>query len=174
MRVHKAIVLLALGALLAWGTAASDDQPIKIGVVDIDQAISSTDEGRAAREEFARKQREAEAKIQPMLDRYKALEEEMKAKKFVLSDEALFQKQLDLVEMRNQIQNRMKELEGQMQVDQRRLEGPLVTKLGSIIEDLGKSQGFTIILRRGAPGVLYTREALDVTDLVIEKYNQKG
>jgi outer membrane protein len=172
MKVHKAMLLLAFAALLAWGTAA-DDEAIKIGVVDIDQAISSTDEGKAAREEFARKQREAEAKIQPMLDRYKATEEEMKAKKFVLSDEAFFQKQLDLVEMRNEIQAKMKEIEGQMQIDQKRLEGPLVAKLGAIIEDLGKSQGFTMIIRRGAPGVLYTREALDVTDLVIERYNNK-
>ena len=174
MRVHKAIVLLALAALVAWGTAAKDDPPIKVGVVDIDRAISSTDEGKAAREEFARKQRDAEAKIQPLVERYQALEEEMKAKKFVLSDEALFQKQLDLVEMRNQIQSKMKEIEGQMQVDQKLLEGPLISKLGGIIEDIGKNQGFTLILRRGAPGFLYTREALDVTDLVIEKYNQKG
>ena len=173
MRLHKAVVLLALAALLAWGTAANDEG-VKIGVVDIDQAISSTEEGKAAREEFARKQREAEAKIQPLLDRYKALEEELKAKKFVLSDEALFQKQLDLVEMQNQIQGRMKELEGQMKVDQKRLEGPLVQKLGEIIEDLGKTQGFTMILRRGAPGVLYTREALDITDIVIERYNKKS
>ncbi len=173
MRLHKAVVRLALAALLAWGTAANDEG-VKIGVVDIDQAISSTEEGKAAREEFARKQREAEAKIQPLLDRYKALEEELKAKKFVLSDEALFQKQLDLVEMQNQIQGRMKELEGQMKVDQKRLEGPLVQKLGEIIEDLGKTQGFTMILRRGAPGVLYTREALDITDIVIERYNKKS
>ena len=174
MRIHKAIVLLALAALVAWGTAATDDQPIKVGVVDIDRAISSTDEGKAAREEFARKQREAEGQIQPLVERYQALEEEMKAKKFVLSDEALFQKQLDLVEMRNQIQSKMKEIEGQMKVDQKRLEGPLIAKLGAIIEDIGKNQGFMLILRRGAPGFLYTREALDVTDLVIEKYNQKG
>ncbi len=173
MRVHKAFVLLALAALVLWGTAASDEG-IKIGVVDIDQAISSTEEGKAAREEFARKQREAEAKIQPLLDRYKALEEELKAKKFVLSDEALFQKQLDLVEMQNQIQGRMKELEGQMKVDQKRLEGPLVQKLSGIIEDVGKTQGFTMILRRGAPGLLYTREALDITDIVIERYNKKS
>jgi outer membrane protein len=173
MRVHRSALLLALAALLVWGTAANDDG-MKVGVVDIDQAVSSTDEGKAAREEFARKQREAEGKIQPLLDRYKALEEELKAKKFVLSDEALFQKQLDLVEMRNQIQGRMKELEGQMQVDQKRLEGPLVQKLSAIIEDLGKTQGFALIIRRGAPGFLYTREALDITDLVIERYNKKG
>ena len=173
MRIHKVIVLLALAALLVWGTAASEES-IKIGVVDIDQAISSTDEGKAAREEFARKQREAEAQLQPMYERYKALEDELKAKKFVLSDEALFQKQLDLAETRNQIQNKMKELEGQLQVDQKRLEGPLTAKLVDIISEIGKSKGFTIIMRRGAPGMLYTRETLDITDLVIEKYNAKS
>ena len=173
MHVHKALLLLALAALLVWGTAA-EDQAVKIGVVDIDQAISSTEEGKAAREEFARKQRDAEAKIQPLVERYRGLEEDLKAKKFVLSDEALFQKQLDLAEMRNQIQNKMKELEGQLQVDQKRLEGPLTKKLVEIIEDAGKSRGFTMILRRGAPGVLYTREALDITDIIIEKYNKKG
>jgi len=173
MYVHKAFLLISLAALVVFGTAAQDEA-LKIGVVDVDQAISSTEEGKAAREEFQRKQRAAEAKLQPMLERYKALEEDLAAKKFVLSEEALYQKQLDLAEMRNQVQNRMKELEGQMQVDQKRLEGPLVAKLGEIVDDVGKSQGFTMILRRGTPGVLYTREALDITDLIIERYNQKG
>jgi outer membrane protein len=173
MQANKAILILGLLSVLLWGTAAQDE-PIKIGVVDIDQAISSTKEGKAAREEFARKQREAEAELQPMYERYKALEDELKAKKFVLSDEALFQKQLDLAEMRNQIENKMKELEGQLKVDQKRLEGPLTAKLVGIIEDVGKSKGFTLIIRRGTPGILYTREALDITDLVIEKYNAKS
>ena len=173
MQIHRAFVLLALCALLVWGTAAQDDA-IKIGIVDIDQAISSTDEGKAAREEFARKQREAEQQMQPLMDRYKGVEEELKAKKFVLSEEALFQKQLDLAEMRNLIQNKIKELEGQLQVDQKRLEGPLTAKLVEIITDVGKTQGFTLILRRGTPGVLYTREALDVTDLIIKRYTQTG
>jgi outer membrane protein len=170
MRSRHTAVLLAAALLLVFGTAA-DDGAIKIGVVDIDQAISSTEEGKAAREEFARKQREAEAQIQPMIERYQQLEEDLKAKKFVLSDEALFQKQLDMVEMRNEIQAKMKELEGQLQIDQRRLEAPLIQKLGDIITKTGKEQGFTLIVRRGTPGILYTREALDITEMVIEKYN---
>jgi outer membrane protein len=170
MNARTISVLLAAALLLVLGTAAQDE-PLRIGMVDIDQAISSTEEGKAAREEFARKQREAEAKLQPMIERYQQMEEDLKAKKFVLSGEALFQKQLDMVEMQNEIQARMKELEGQLKVDQRRLEAPLTNKLVEIISQIGKDQGFTLILRRGTPGVLYSREALDITDLVIEKYN---
>ena len=173
MQVHKALVLLGLAAILVWGTAA-EDQAVKIGVVDIDQAISSTTEGKAAREEFARKQRDAEAKVQPMIEKYQTLEEDLKQKKFVLSDEALFQKQLDLAQMRNEIETKMKELENQLQLDQKRLEGPLTKKLVDVIEGAGKESGFTLIMRRGSPGLLYTREALDITDLIIKKYNQKS
>ena len=48
MKVHNAIVVLGALALLVVGTAAQDE-PIKIGVVDLDQAISSTEDGKAAR-----------------------------------------------------------------------------------------------------------------------------
>ena len=173
MQVNKAIVLLAAVAILVTGTAAQNE-PLKFGVVDVDQAIISTEAGKAAREELARKQREAEAKLQPLYERYRALEEDFKAKKFVLSEDALFQKQLDLTEMRNQIQGKTKELEGQMQVDQKRIQGPLISKLSEIVIEIGKTQGFSVIFHRSTPGILYVREALDITDIIIERYDQKS
>jgi outer membrane protein len=172
MKMHKAVFLLGLAAILVWGTAAKDEA-IRIGIVDIDQAVSSTEEGKAAREGFAQKQREAEEAINPMVEEYRKLEDEFKAKQFVLSDEARYQMQLDLMDKQNKIQNRIKELQGQLQIEQKRLEAPLTKKLVEIIGEIGKSSGFTLIMSRGAPGVLYTREALDITDMVIEKYNKK-
>jgi outer membrane protein len=142
---------------------------VKIGIVDVDQVVSSTEEGKAARQELERKQREAQAQIEPMYARYQEQEEDLKQKRFVLSEEALFQKQLDLAEMRSQIQNKGKELEDQLKLDQARIEGPIKRKLLEI-----KSAGFTLILQRGGAGMLYAREALDITDLIVEKYNQKG
>jgi outer membrane protein len=173
VQIHKAFVLLGLAVILVWGTAAQDEG-IKIGVVDREQAVMSTTEGKAAREELNRKQREAEAKFQPMMDRYNSMQEELKQKRFALSDEALFQKQLDIAQLQNEIQNKGKELEGQLQLDSKRLEAPLLKKLNDVIDATGKEAGFTVIFDRGAPGLLYTREALDITDLIIKKYNQKS
>jgi len=172
MKVHATIVAFSALALLVVGTAAQDE-PIKIGVVDLDQAISSTEDGKMAREELAGKQRDAEAQMAPLYERYKALEGELESRKFVLSDESLFQKQLDLAEVRNQIENKIKEIEGQLKVDKFRIQEPLLTKLRTIINETGRDEGFTLILQRGAAGVIYTREALDITDLIIAKYNKK-
>jgi outer membrane protein len=160
--------------MLVAVTGAQDDQPVKIGVVDIDQALNATEEGKAAREEFSRKQREAEAEVQPMVDRFRGLQEELKAKKYVLSDEALFDKQVELAELQNKIDNKIKEIEGQLKIEQGKMIAPLRAKLLGIVESIGKEQGFTIIIGRDMPGVMYTREALDITDMVIERFNQKS
>ena len=173
MRIPNAIVVFGLASLLVWGTGASDE-PVKIGVVDVDQAFNASEEGKAAREELARKQREAEAELAPMVERFTTLRDDLQAKRFVLSDEALYQKQLDLRQLQDQIENKQAQLEGQFKIDMARIQGPLEKKLRDIIGDVGKDAGFTMIIQRGAPGVLYTREALDITDVIIEKYNQKG
>jgi outer membrane protein len=156
----KRVAVLALGGLLLFSLGANE-------------ALASTEEGKAAREEMGRKQREAEQSVQPMVDRFNDMKEEIKSKKFVLSDESLFQKQLDLAELQNQIQAKLKELEGQLKVSEERLYGPLRAKMIEIVGDIGKEQGFMMILARGSPGLLYAREAIDITDAVIAKFNSQ-
>ena len=172
MKVHNAIVILGVLALLVVGTAAQDE-PIKLGVVDVDRALSSTEDGKAAREEMARKEREAQAQMEPLLERYETMKGDIEAKRFVLSDESLRQKQYDLLELQNQLENKGKELENQFKIDAKRVQEPLVTKLRQIINDTGREQGFTMIFQRGAAGMIYAREALDITDLIISQYNKK-
>jgi outer membrane protein len=171
-RDRKILLATGLALLVGWTTAAQDEG-IKIGIVDLSQAINATEEGKAAREEMNRKQRDAQQQVQPLVDQHKALEEEIKGKRYVLSDEALFAKQADLLELRNKIESKLKELEGQLKIDQGRLEAPLVSKLREIVQEVGKEQGFTIIVDRQTPGLVYSREALDITDTVTARFNKK-
>ena len=173
MRVSKAVLWFALGAVLMCGTAASDE-PMKIGVVDLEQAINATSEGKAAREELERKKKDAEGQLQPLIDSLKSMQQELESKKFVLSDEALQQKRLDYAAKANELDSRGRELEGRLKVDTERIVGPLQKKLIGVVQQVGKEQGFTLILSRNASGLIYNREALDITDLVVQKFNKKG
>lgn len=173
-RVQRVGIVAALASLVVLGTAADEDGGVKMGIVDVEQALNATEEGKAAREELSRKQREADQEVQPMVDRYKELQEEVKSKRYVLSDEALFAKQADLLELQNKIDNKIKELQGQLKIDQGRLEAPLKAKLFEIVEEIGREQGFGLILARETPGVMYTREALDITDLIIARFNKQS
>jgi outer membrane protein len=172
-RTNRAILLTALVAVLAWGMGAQD-QPVKIGVVDVDQALNATDEGKAAREEFARKERDARSQVEPLMKQYQDLQDELKSKKYVLSDQALFDKQVQLAELQNKIKSKIDEIDGQLKIEQGKMIKPLTEKMRTIVEQIGKEQGFTLILQRNSPYVMYSREALDITDMVVARFNKKS
>ena len=173
MRIDKTILLIVTAVLVSWGVAATDD-PVKIGFVDIEQVMSTVDLGKAAREELERKAREAQSRMAPMIEQLETMQKELQAKQFVMSEEAMRTKQLDLVELKNKYDTKAKEEEGQLKIDQQRLYGPLIEKLDVVMKEVGRDHAFSAIIRVGAPSIVYHREALDVTDLVIKTFNGKG
>jgi outer membrane protein len=174
MRASKLRVFLLAVTFVAYAGAAAAQDAVKIAIVDLDQAINATDQGKKAREELQGKQKQAEGQLKPMYERGKALAEEIQSKRFVLSEDALRQKQLDLAEIQSDLRAKGAELEGQFKVDYERLVGPLREKLLGIINDLGKEQGYTLIMERGTPGLVYAKEALDITEQVVQRFNKKG
>jgi len=173
MRIDKALLLITVGLLLGWGIGATDD-PVKVGFVDVEQVLATSDSGKAAREELERKSREAQARLAPMVEQLESMQKELQAKQFVMSEDAVRAKQLDLVELKNRYETKAKEEEGQFKVDQQRLIGPLLEKLESVIKEVGRDNKFSVILRIDAPSLVYAREALDITDLIIKTFNGKG
>jgi len=167
-KMWLALVALAFVSSVAVGAHA---QQAKIGVVDVDQAINATEDGKKVRDELERKAREAEAELKPMIDRYKTLAEEVQAKKFVLSEEALLQKQGELANLEATIKSRQQELESKLKNQNVLLVTPLQKKLADTIAAIGKEQGYTLIVQRNSPFVMYSKEALDITDLVVSKFN---
>ena len=172
MKIEKSLILVVLVAVVAWSLGAPDDQ-VKIGFVDIEQVLATVDKGKAAREELERKSREAQGRIAPMAEQLEALQKEYQAKEFVMSEDAKRQKQLDMVELRNKVENKAKEEQGQLEIEQQRLVQPLLEQLDAVLKRVGRDNDFSTILRIDAPGIVYHREALDVTDLVIKTFNRQ-
>lgn len=174
MRIEKILLLLvALALVVGWGIGATED-PVKIGFLDVDQVLAKVDSGKAAREELERKSRNAQGRLAPIVEQLEALQKELQAKQFVMSEDAVRAKQLDLVELKNRYETKVKEEEGQFKIDQQRLIGPLIEKLGAVVKEVGRDNGFSVILRIDAPSLVYAREALDITDLVVKKFNGKS
>ena len=173
MRSNRVIVLLLTAALLGWGLGAQDGQ-VKIGIIDVQQALISTEEGKKVTADLKRKVRAAEAQIQPKIKLLQETQKELQEMQHVLSKEVLQKKQFDLMEMRTQIENQGQGMEQQLKLDQARLTQPLLQKFAEIIDEIGRSEGFSLILDRQDPGIMYSREALDITDLAVAEFNKKG
>jgi len=151
---------------------AASAQEVKIGFVDREKALFSTEQGKKARAELQSKVTAAKSQLQPMADEIQKLQAELEAKKFVLSQEALRDMQAKMLELQNRYESKGKELENQLKIDQARLVAPLEDRLKATIESIGKEQGYSIVLERQVPGLIYyAREAHDITDAVVTRFN---
>jgi outer membrane protein len=173
VRLDKLIVIVIAMLALGWGLGASDNG-VKIGIVDLDHAVGATTEGKTAREELERKKREAEAELNPMIERYQQLTTEYQQKRVVLSPEKLRSMELDITELQGRLELKQSEVQTRLRVDFERLVGPLREKLGKVVNEVGREGGFSLIMMRNMPGIMYAREALDITDLVIQKVDAEG
>lgn len=166
-RLAGSVALLCLALPLA---ALAQD--VKIAFVDREKALFSTEQGKKARAELQSKVTAAKSQLQPMADELQKLQAEIESKKFVLSQEALRDLQAKSLELQNRYESKGKELENQLKIDQARLVAPLEDKLKATIEAVGKEQGYSLILERQVPGLIYyAREAHDITDAVVSRFN---
>ena len=173
MKFEKAILRITAAFVFGWGGTAHAKNG-EIAFVDAQQVLATVDSGKQAQDELERKAREAQGRLQPLIEQLEALQDELKAKQFVMSKEALQAKQLDAAELRNRIESQGQEEKSKLEIDQQRLLGPLQEKFIQVIRDLGKKEGYSAIFLSDAPGLIYRPETLDVTEKVIKAFNARN
>lgn len=165
------VMVMALGVFASplMGAAAE----IKIAIVDLQKALQSVDEGKKAKSQLEKEFNEKKKQLQAEEESIKKMTEEFKKQSLVLSDDAKGRKQ-------NEIQERLmkyRELFGKSQFDiqnrERSLTEPIIGKLRTIVEELGKNQGYTLILEKNENGVLFSKQQDDLTEEVIKSFNKK-
>ena len=174
MRFERLSVWVALSLMIGWGLGAANE-PTRIGFVDAQQVMATVAKGKAAQEELERKAREAQGRIAPLIEELEAKQKELEAKQFVMSKDALQQKQLDLVELRNRIESQSQEEQNKLKIDQQRSDRVHSQELFvEVVREVGRENGFSAVMLTDAPGLIYRREALDLTELVIKTFDKKG
>ena len=171
MRLTRyALPLLAVLAISALVPEKSAAQATKIAVVDLQRAITETEDGRKAKERlkkvFDGRQKELDKKQQEL----KKLKDELEQQKNVLSRDALeakvesYQKQLvELQQVYMDYQRELAEKEGE-------LTKVIVERMERILRRIGQTDGYSLIVDR-ASGVIYVPTNLDLTDVLIQRYN---
>ncbi len=159
---------LALSALLPRVSAA---QAVKIAVVDLQRAINETEDGRKAKDRLKKLFESRQQGLDKKQQELKKLKDELDQQKNVLSREALdgkvesYQKQLvDLQQVYVEYQRELAEKEGE-------LTKSIVERMEKILRRIGQTDGYTMIVERGESGVIYVPTNLDLTDILIQRYN---
>ena len=164
------IAPLALAASLVPAAAHAAD--LKIGFVDLRKAVFSSKEGKLAQEKFAKIEEAKEGELKPRQEEVRKLEEEYEKQKYVLSPEALQDRRFEIIKMRRDLERDLHEAEDDLQIKQVQLLQPIQKKIEKVVEEVGKENGYTMIVDKSTQGLLYSLEGNDITELVIQKLNK--
>ena len=172
-RLRIWIVAACVAGLLLPGSASAEES-VKLAFVDLRKAIFASREGKAAQKEFARLEEEKLERLKPLRDELQRLQEELEKQKYLITEEALAERQLNIMKRRRDLERDIRSAEDDLQLEQLRLLQPIQKNVAKVVEELGKEKGFTMIVDKSARGLLYTDKSLNITELVVQKLNEHG
>ncbi len=162
--------ILTVIFVLAIATCAFAQDGVKIGFIDMQQALNESEAGKVAKKELEDAVKERQGEINEKMAMREKLVAELEKQSVVLSEEARKQKQSELDKLTREIERLVEDSNTDLQKRQREFEVEIVKDLDSIISEIGKEGDYDLILP--AEIILYSGEGLDITDQVIEKHDE--
>lgn len=162
---------LALSALLTLTLASPDAHAqSSVAVVDVQTALMQTEDGQKAqrtlKSQFDSLQKDLDS-TQAELARAK---DDIEKQQRVLSNEALRRRIEDWQRRMVDLQTKFVEHNKSLQKRQNELTGPILKRLVDTIGRVAKREGYEVVIDRTAAP--YARADLDLTDRVVQLYNQ--
>lgn len=171
--VMIAVVIAAAGGV--WTAAAQAPAPPpaqKIGFIDVQRVLARSQAGVAAREQLEREKAAMQKEMDGRRVDMEKLREELEKKGPLMTAEVRREKQ-ELFEKKRRDAARMAD---DFQKDLEKKESGLLQKvladLSTVIDRVGKSKGYWLVVERSRGGVLYAANEADLTDEVIRVYDQ--
>jgi outer membrane protein len=170
----SSIVIFALAAVVLAGSANTVQAQVKIGVVDLQRAINETEDGRQAKRRLKKVFDERQKALDEKQQALKAQKESLERQQDVLSEDALRKKaekfQAEVMELQNEYMQYQQELSAK----ESELTQKILEKMQKILRRIGQTDGYTLIIEANEGGVVWVPNNLDLTDVLIQRYNQQA
>ena len=166
--IKKTLMVLLVVGLVSAGYA---QQPMKIGVVNSQDVLEKSQEGKKVTAQLEAKNKTLQEDLARMDDKIRDLETRLNTQRLTLSQEALANLMSDLDKLRTERTRFVEDSRRELNDLTNRLFNRLQTELRPIIAEVGKEKNLDVILDVGGSGIIYFNPAVDLTAEVIQKYD---
>ena len=163
------IVLLTMGAV----PAALAADAMKIGYVDLQKALNMSSAGKAAKEKMKAKFKDYDADVQKRQEELKKLKDDLEKQALLLSAEARAAKERDYQQKVKDYQRLTKDIQEELQQTDADYTRKILEEIFKVVQQIGKQEGYTMILEKTESSILYANDGIDMTDRVIQAYDRQ-
>lgn len=171
MRRMQAVLvaaLLLMGCLTGYAAAAD----VKLGYVDLQQALNNSQAGQEAKKRISKKAKEFEQQAAEKRQKLQALRQEIDKQGMMLSDEARSDKQRKLQNKVKDFKRFSQDAQEELKQEDQQYTQQIIEDLLRVVNRIGKERDFTMILEKSEGAVLYASEGVDLTADVVSAYDK--
>jgi outer membrane protein len=150
------------------GTVYAND--LRIGVIDVQAAVSGTKEWKREFASFKTKFQKEKISISAKEKKLKKMIEDLNKKSMVLSPELKKKKGDDLLKKKKDFERYVQDKNEEFAKKEKLITSKILNKMVKVIRNLGTSKKFTMILEK--KGGIYFDPSIDLTKLATKTYNK--
>ncbi len=173
MKNLKLITVVTAMSIFLLGSAFQPlhAKNLKIGYVDAERIFSESVVGRKGIERMKEYEAQKKDELDAKRSEIQKLEDELQNQYFTMSESAKQQKGEAIdrlkIELKRMAEDADRELNKMQQTYLEKIDREVI----EIIDEIGKEEGYTLILGKIASTILYADPAIDITSEIIERYD---
>jgi len=170
----RSVVALSLlsGSFVAHAAAAPAAKVLAVGVVDVQNAILLTDEGKSQREKIEKEFTEKREVLAKQEQQLKKMSDDFSVQQSILSEADKQTKQKDFQAKVQQFQKDQMNFEQEArQKESAALQG-IFQNMQKEVQTIAKKKSLDMVVDKSAGVLLYAANPVDITDEVVKSYNE--
>jgi outer membrane protein len=171
LKLHRLVVALAVPLLVAPAIAHAADS--KLAFVDLQRAISETEEGRATKEKLQTELENKQKEIDDAQAKLKKEKDLLDRQASAMSEETRNQKAQELQQKVMQLGEKFQADRAHMAAEQQKALKDLFDKMNPIIETIAQREGIYMVFEKHDSGLVYAPPSADITNELVRMYNAK-
>ena len=143
----------------------------KIGIVDFQRILETSSAGKMAMAEINKRGKKMEADLKKKGGEIEAIKKKLEREALVMSKEMREEKEREIRININDFKTLQKKYMAEFKEYEKRLISRIQAQVFVIISEIGKKEGYLLIIEKREAGVMYYPNTIDMTDQLIQKYN---
>ena len=170
-RVSTITLLFFLGAVPAGLLAQSSGTSGKVGVVNIQEAILSTGEGKKSMADLQRKYQPRQAEVQKQNQDIQAINDQLQKQAATLSDDEQRRLNRDLEEKQKLLKRTTEDAQADFSADRDEMFRRIGQKMVNVIRDYAQKNSFSLVIGSDQIPIYYAATEIDLTDQIVKLYD---
>jgi len=164
--------LIAVVLCLASGPAALLAQTSsKIGLVNIQEAILSTGEGKKAMADLQKKYQPRQQEVQKLQQDIQAISDQLQRGQATLSDDEQRRLNRDLEDKQKVLKRTTEDAQADFTTDRDEMFRRIGQKVVKVIDDYARQNGYSLVLGSDQVPIYYAAKEVDLTDQIVRLYD---